>query len=435
VALIQRIGAAGFLGARNNLPTRLGAIPGGSGMTRTSGIGRRTVLAATGAVLATPMIWRRALAAEPIKVGMPTTLTGPLGEVGQQQKRGAEFFAKVQNGKGGVIGRPLEFLIEDTAGDPATCVRKAQEMVERDKVSLLMGMTLSSEALAVVPKLAQWNAIFVSSDDGDGRLTAESYVPNFFRANTSAPMDTRTVALWLRTSPLKKFYAIGMDYAWGHNSVGSFENLVKQAKRNFVGKVFSPIGTKDFSSYLLKIRESGAQAVFIVMQGDDNVAFLSQAHEYRLSEKAQLLTSIVDLSSTRAVGDAALGLAGSSRYCFAYDNKTNKEFVAMWQKAHGDALPDTFEGEQWQACQILAAGIAKAGSIAPEKLRPALEAVAIDGIKGKVAMRACDHQAEQQGFMVKVVKKPGEETALPEVLAVYPANEVTPPCREQTYSD
>lgn len=404
-------------------------------MAKIRGPSRRAVLAATGAVLATPAIWRRAMAATPIKIGMPTALTGPLGEVGQQQKRGAEFFAKMHNAKGGVIGRPLEFLIEDTAGDPATCVRKAQEMVERDKVRLLMGMTLSSEALAVAPKLGQWNAIFVSSDDGDGRLTASSFVPNFFRANTSGPMDTRTVALWLSHSPLKKFYAIGMDYAWGHDSVKSFAKLVKQAKREFLGAVFSPVGTKDFSSYLLKIREASPDAVFIVMQGDDYVAFLSQAHEYRLSQKAQLLTSIVDLASIRTVGTAAIGLAGSSRYCFAYQTPANKEFVALWQKGHAGALPDTFEGEQWQACQILAAGIAKANSIEPEKLRPALETVAIDGIKGHVAMRACDHQAVQQGFMVKVVKQPGAAGALPEVIAVYPAAEVTPPCRKETYPD
>jgi branched-chain amino acid transport system substrate-binding protein len=396
---------------------------------------RRVVLGASAAAIASPWVWRRAFAAEPIKIGMPTALTGALGSVGQQQKRGAVYFAKLQNAKGGVIGRPLEFLVEDTAGDPATCVRKAQEMVERDKVRFLMGMTLSSEALAIVPKLAAWNAIFMSSDDGDGRLTSSSFVPNFFRANTSAPMDTRTVALWMRASPLKKFYGIGMDYAWGHNSVNSFERLVKSEKRDFVGSVFSPIGTKDFSSYILKIREAGPDAVFIVMQGDDYVAFLSQAHQYRLSPKVQLLTSIVDLASTRAVGAAAKGLAGSSRYCYAYDVPANKAFVAMWQKAHSGALPDVFEGEVWQACEILAAGITKAGSIEPAKVRPALETVAIDGIKGHVAMRACDHQAEQQGFMVKVAEKPGASEPQLDVIAVYPAAKVTPPCRKQTYPD
>ena len=407
-------------------------------MTRDSTITRRrvlrTTLGGTAAVLALPAISRTGFAAEAIKVGMPAALTGPLGEVGQQMKRGAEFFAKQQNAKGGINGRPIEFLIEDSAGDPATCVRKAQEMVERDKVSLLMGMTLSSEALAVVPKLGAWNAIFVSSDDGDGRLTAQSFVPNFFRANTSGPMDTRTVALWLRTAPYKKFFGIGMDYAWGHNSVDSFAKLVKAAGRDFVGSVFSPIGTKDFSTYLLKIRQSGADAVFIVMQGDDNVAFLTQAHEYRLPQQAQLLTSIVDLASIRAVGDASIGLAGSMRYAYTYDNPANKAFVALWEKAHGQP-PDIFEGEQWQACEILAAGIAKAGSIEPAKLRPALETVAIDSIKGHVAMRACDHQAVQQGFMVKVAKPAGAKLPLPQVVAVYPADKVTPACRKETYDD
>ncbi len=397
---------------------------------------RRTVLGATATAVATPWLWRRAFAAEPIKIGMPTALTGALASVGQQQKRGAQYFAKLQNAKGGLIGRPIELLIEDTAGDPATCVRKAREMVERDKVRIFLGgMTLSSEALAIVPKLAAWNAIFMSSDDGDGRLTASDFVPNFFRANTSGPMDTRTVALWMRASPLKRFYGIGMDYAWGHDSVNSFEKLVKSEKRDFVGSVFSPIGTKDFSSYILKIREAKPDAVFIVMQGDDYVAFLTQAHEYRLSPKVQMLTSIVDLASTRAVGAAAQGLAGSTRYCYSYDIPANKKFVAMWQKAHGGALPDVFEGEEWQACEILAAGIAKAGSIEPAKLRPALETVAINSIKGHVAMRACDHQAVQQGFMVRVVEKPGASEPALDVIAVYPAAEVTPPCRKETYPD
>ena len=150
--------------------------------------------------VASPAILRWPVAAQagPIKIGMPLALTGTLGSVGQQQKRGAEFYAKLQNAKGGILGRPIELLIEDTAGNPANCVRKAQEMVERYDCHLLTGITLSSEALAVVPKLAEWNTIFISSDNGDGRLTAESFVPNFFRANISGPMGTRAVALYLR---------------------------------------------------------------------------------------------------------------------------------------------------------------------------------------------------------------------------------------------
>ncbi len=196
--------------------------------------------------------------------------------------------------------------------------------------------------------------------------------------------------------------------------------------------MFSPIGTKDFSTYITKIRQSGADACFIVMQGDDNNAFLSQSREYRLPSKVQLLTSIVDLNSIHAVGDAALGLVGSTRYCFTFDNPANKEFVALWQKEYG-VVPDVFEGEQWQTCQVLTAGIEKAGSIDADKLRPALEGIEITSIKGKVTIRACDHQGVQQGYMVKVANKEGYKTPIPELIATFPADQVTPACRQMTF--
>lgn len=398
-------------------------------MTGTPGLTRRILIASA---IASPVVLRHALGDTPIKIGMPAALTGPGGEIGAQMRRGAEFWAKHTNAKGGLLGRPIELVVLDTGGDPAACVRKAQEVVERHGCRLLFGMTYSSEALAVVPKLAEWNAIFMSSVNGDGRLTGESLVPNFFRANTSGPMGTRAVALHLRQAPFKNFFAIGMDYAWGHNSIGVFKDELKKANKAFAGDVYSPIGTKDFSTYIAKIRQSGADACFIVMQGDDNAAFLSQAKQYRLSDKVQLLTEIVDLNSIAATGEASVGLIGSSRYSFTFPGAANAEFVAQWQKEYG-TRPDTFEGEQWQAGLVLAAGIEKAGSIEADKLRPALETVEIDSIKGHVKIRACDHQGEQQGFMVNVVKKDGFPNPIPELIATFPADQVTPACGKMTY--
>jgi branched-chain amino acid transport system substrate-binding protein len=399
---------------------------------------RRAVLAGTSAAVASPHIWTsaQAQAAGTIKIGMPLALTGPLGSVGQQQKRGAEFHTKLLNEKGGLLGRKVELLIEDTVGNPATCVRKAQEMVERHDCRLFTGITLSSEALAIVPKLAEWNSIFISSDNGDGRLTAESFVPNFFRANTSGPMGTRAVSLYLKEeAKLQKFYAIGLDYAWGHNSVQVFENEIKRLGREFLGKVFAPTGTKDYSTYVTKIRQSGADAVYTVLAGDDNNAFLAQAGQYQLASKMAMLAEQLELSAMRAVGDACLGMIVSSRYAFTIDNPKNKEFVASWRKEHNGLVPDQFEGEQWQCQQVFQAGITKAGSIEADKLRPALEDIVIDDIKGKVHMRKCDHQGVQAGFVVKAVKKEGFDHPIPEVIATLPADRVTPPCNKMTYDD
>jgi branched-chain amino acid transport system substrate-binding protein len=388
-----------------------------------------------GAAAATlPAMPRSASAAEPIKIGLPVALTGTLGNIGTQMRRAIEFWAKEVNAKGGLLGRQIELISEDTAGNPATTVRKAQEMVERQGVRIITGIVASNEALAVCPKLAEWDTIFVSGDNGDGRLTGESLVPNFFRPNVSGPMGTRVVSLYLRESPMKTFYGMGMDYAWGHNSLEVFEAEVKRAGKTYLGSVYSPIGTKDYSTYVTKIRQSGADGVYTVLAGDDQNGFLAQAQQYRLSDKTQIMTEIVDMQTIQAVGDAAIGMIGSSRYPFTYDSPANKVYVAAWQKEFG-RVPDVFEGDQYQSCVVLQAGIEKAGSTDTAKLRAALEGVVIDSVKGKVTMRACDHQGVQQGFMVKVVKRAGMAVPVPEVIATYPADKVTPACNKMTYDD
>jgi hypothetical protein len=83
-------------------------------MLRKQRLTRRSIIAGAGAAVASPMIWTsaQAQAGNVIKIGMPLALTGPLGSVGQQQKRGAELHAKITNAKGGILGRKIELLIE-----------------------------------------------------------------------------------------------------------------------------------------------------------------------------------------------------------------------------------------------------------------------------------------------------------------------------------
>ena len=121
---------------------------------------RRSLIQAAGLVAmaaSSPLLVRRAFAAEPIKIGVPCALTGSLAVVAEQTKRTATLFAKQTNAAGGINGRPIELIIEDTGGNPATCVRKVQQMVERDGCRIFTGITFSSETLAVMPRLAEWD--------------------------------------------------------------------------------------------------------------------------------------------------------------------------------------------------------------------------------------------------------------------------------------
>lgn len=400
-------------------------------------VSRRKVLkagAAGAAVLASPAILRRAYAADPIKIGIPTDITGGYAVLGSHVLRTCKLIEKEVAQKGGPLGRPVKFVYTDTQGKPQNCVRKVQEFVERDKINLFTGVINSSEARAIMPKLAEWDAFFISHGNGDGRLTAELLVPNFFRANTSAPMGARTLALFLRDAKAKSFYAIGSDYAWGHSSVGAFEQQIQRVGKKFAGKVFAPVGNKDYSTYITKIRKSGAEGVYVALQGDEGRAFYSQATQYGLAKRIQMVTEIVAQANIDASGKDSIGLVGSSRYAWTSDIPQNKAFLKQFLAAY-KKVPDWSDGEIYQACQVIFAAINKAGSTKTADVVKATEDLKITSVKGPLRMRKCDHQGEQQGFVVQVVADKRYSHPIPKLIKTYPAERVTPPCNKSSYND
>ena len=204
---------------------------------------------AAATLVASPAYLRKTVAAQsgPIKIGLPTVVTGGYAELGSHVVRTAKLVKEMVNKNGGLLGRPIEFEIEDTQGDPAACVRKTQELVERKGCHLISGVVVSSEARAIMPKLKEWNAVFVSHGNGDGRLTTpQLLVPNFFRANVSAPMGARALALYLKDDPAKEYIAVGSDYAWGQSSVKAFGEQIEKLGKKLVDRVMTPVGNKDF---------------------------------------------------------------------------------------------------------------------------------------------------------------------------------------------
>lgn len=380
-----------------------------------------------------PAYLRHAWAQNPIKIGLPTVLSGGAAQYGIQAKRACELFARDVKGKG-ILGRPVEFIYEDTGGDPATAVRKAQKLVEKDGVKLLTGTVLSSEALAVSAKCPEWKVILMSTINGAGALTAKSYNRYFFRANTSGPMGARAVSLYLAEAPMKRFFALGSDYAWGRDSVASFSSQIAAAKKDVVGTDFPPVGTKDFASYIAKVRQSRAEGVYLVLVGQDATIFLKQAHQFGLTREVKPIMEILEMENMKAVGDAMAGAIGSSRYPFTVDTPRNRDFVKRFHEMHG-VYPDMFDGETYEGLEWLAQVIQKAGTADDvDKIIAAWEDSSYEGLEGPFFMRKCDHQAVQPGFMVEAVKDPKYPHLIPKILATYPGERVTPKCRTEEFS-
>ena len=399
-------------------------------MRRREFLATATVGGATLAVGA-PVFLRRAYAQNPIKIGLPTVLSGGNAQYGIQAKRACELFAKDIKAKG-ILGRPVEFIYEDTGADPATAVRKAQKLVEKDGVKFLTGTVLSSEALAVSAKCPEWKVILMSTINGAGALTAKSFNRYFFRVNTSGPMGARAVSLYLAEGPMKRLFALGSDYAWGRDSVASFSAQIEAAKKEVVGKEYPPVGTKDFASYIAKVRQSRAEGVYLVLVGQDATIFLRQAHQFGLTKDVKPIMEIVELENMKAVGDAMEGTIGSSRYPFTVDTPKNHAFVKRFHDMHG-VYPDMFDGETYEGLEWLAQIIQKVGSDDVEKVIEAWEDSSYEGLEGPFFMRKCDHQAVQPGFAVQAVKDPKYPHLIPKILATFPGDKVTPKCRTEEF--
>ncbi len=395
---------------------------------------KAVVLAGIGTSLGVPAYRRPAWAAEPIKIGIPTVLSGGNAQYGTQVKRACELFAKEMKARGGVLGRPVEFIFEDTAADPATAVRKAQKLVEKDGVKFLSGVVLSSEALAVSAKCPEWQTIFMSTLNGVGSLTAKSFNRYFFRANTSGPMGTRAVSLYLAESPMKRFFGLGSDYAWGRNSVGAFEKDIKGMGKEVLGTDFAPLGTKDFASYIEKVKQARPEGCFVVIPGQDATIFFKQAFQFGLTREVKLMLEILELENMKAVGETMAGTVGGSRYPFTLDTPENRAFVKRFHQMHG-VYPDMFDGQMYDGLEWLSQVIQKAGTADDvDKVITAWEGSSYEGLKGKFLMRQCDHQAVQPGFVVEAVKDPKYPHLIPKILAAYPGDRVTPSCRSEEFA-
>ncbi|WP_011296075.1 ABC transporter substrate-binding protein [Cupriavidus necator] len=395
-------------------------------------ITRRNFLSGAAGIALSTVVKPSFAQSDVIRIGVPTGITGNWSALGAQVQRACKLFAKNLNAKGGIDGKKVEFIYEDTQGDPAACVRKVTELVEGRGVKLITGVISSGESLAIMPRLAGWDALYLASISGVGSLTGANYVPNAFRTCTSGPMRARAISLWLAKSPKQRFFTIAQDYAWGKNSLATFEKLITDLKKQPVGNVLSPLGTKDYSSYIARIREARPDVLYVAMSGDDATAFLKQAGQYRLAERMEIVTEVLDMLNTKPLGDTGLGLAGISQYNYAYDTQANAEFVRMFKAEYGD-IPDTWEGETWQCLEFLAAGIRKAKSTDTTAIRKALEGMEIATVKGTVTMRACDHQAEQPVFMARLDKDPAVRYPTPKIIDTYQPNVVVPGCRKDSY--
>ncbi len=367
-----------------------------------------------------------ALANDPLRIGMPTSLTGPYVELGAEAKRGAEFAANEANAKGGVDGRKVELEYADTEGNPDAGRRAAEKLV-RSGYRLLTGTISSAVGLAIGGQMEKWDALYISSINKSDRLTGEACNARVFRANHSDSMDMALIGPWLKSRPEREWGVMAADYAWGHDSADAFTAGAIAAGKTIKIRLFAPLGTKDYAPYIQQIKDAGVGALWVAEAGRDAVNFGIQAKQFKLFDSVFAVSQSFAVPSTiKGMGDLADGVWGIINYTSTLNTPGNKAFVAEWVKVYGKE-PGNFEAETYVAMKALFAAVEKAHSVEPDAVAKALSDISFDvPFYGNVTMRAADHQLMLPNYIGRVARVDGELKPLVEV-TVDAAHAIAPP--------
>jgi branched-chain amino acid transport system substrate-binding protein len=255
-------------------------------------VGRREVLrgglAVGAAQIASPFV-ARARTNDSVKIGVDNTLTGTYAALGKNEEVGIRLAADQINAKGGILGRNVELIIEDsTSGDAGTAVQKARKLIDGDKVDFLLGNVNSALALAMAQVSNEKKILHLVPGGHTDALTGASCHWNVFRVCNMTQMEASAVASALIKDLGRKFYYITPDYAYGHTLEAGLIKACSALGGTRVGGDLTPLGTTDFSSYLIKAQAANPDVILFLLGGDDMVNALKQAVQFGLDKRLHL---------------------------------------------------------------------------------------------------------------------------------------------------
>ncbi len=292
-----------------------------------------------------------AQAQKPVKVGFMTVRSGALAAGGRQMEEGLQLCIDQRGGMMG--GRKVEVVTADTAGQPALTKTKAQELVERDKVDVLIGPLAAFEALAIDDYIRQAKMPIISPSAAAEDLTQRKPNPWFVRAvGTSAQAHHPLAEYAAKTLGYKKIAIIADDFAFGHEIAAGFQRVFEENGGKVVQKLWPPLNTADYGSYVSQLAPD-ADAVLAAFAGGNGIKFLGSYANFGNTKPVIGAMTTVDEGVLKSMGKEAEGVVSSGWYSAAIDTPANKKFVEAIRARH-NADPGYYTVGAYMACEFLA---------------------------------------------------------------------------------
>ena len=271
-----------------------------------------------------------------VKVGILHSLTGTMAisETGSIQ---AEKLAIKQiNEMGGILGRKIEYIVEDGASDWPTFAEKARKLIDSDKVAAVFGCWTSASRKAVLPVFEQKNSLLYYPTFYEGLEESK----NVFYTGQEATQQILAALNWANEElGAKSFYLVGSDYIWPRTSMKIARKHIEDVLGGrVVGEDYYPLGNTQFGSLINKIKLKKPDLVFAAVVGGSNVAWFKQLKAAGLTADRQpMLTISVTEDEVLGIGKQNVaGFYSSMKYFQSMDLPGNKTFVEAFKEEYGE---------------------------------------------------------------------------------------------------
>ena len=301
-----------------------------------------------------------ASAQDAVKIGLLMAYTGQFTNAATQMDDGIKLYMK-QNGDV-VAGKKIELIRKDTAGAPDQAKRLAQELLVNDHVDILAGFVITPEALAVAELATEAKKLTVVMNAATSIITLKS--PYIVRSSLTLPQNCEMLGTWASQNGVKKVFSLVSDYAPGLDAEAAFQRAYTAAGGEIIGSVRVPLANPDFSAFVQRAKDSGAEGIFVFVPGGSQPAALAKALVERGMDPSKIKImgqgELADESALKAIGDAAVGIVTAFHYDYTHDSAENKAFVAAYN-AEFKRNPDFFSVGGYDGMHLIYEALKKTG--------------------------------------------------------------------------
>jgi branched-chain amino acid transport system substrate-binding protein len=290
-----------------------------------------------------------AQAANELKIGFLSTLSGPAGGIGIEIRDGFNLAVKMAGGKVG--GLPTEVVFADDTLNPEVGKQLTERLLKRDRVNLMTGIVFSNVMLAVWPTIQEAKTFYIAPNSTPTRISGAGCNPYF--VSTSWPNEGyhEAAGQFAKSKGYKNAYLIAPNYPAGQDATSGF-------KRGFGGTIAAEVYTKlnqlDYSAELAQIRAAKPAALYAFLPGGMGINFVKQFVAAGLSSEIPLVVPgfTSDQDIVRAVGAPMLGLFDTAHWAYDLENEANQKFVAAFEKEY-KRIPTVFAEQGYTTALIM----------------------------------------------------------------------------------